>query len=177
MHRRPRQPRVAELELHAFDRQPQGLGRDLCHRGPRSRAHVARGARDLGRAVRQQPGHGGGRREIHRIRGARHAPADQPASVAHRARLRVAPAPAEALGRHAIAFARRAAGEGQLLELVLLRLIAQPQLDGIDIQRDGELVHRRFERKDAAHLAGGAHVRRRVHVHACEAMARMDVRT
>src|SRR5437773_251498 len=70
-----------------------------------------------------------------------------------RARLGVAPAPAEALRGDPVAFPSRAGGERQFLEFVLLRLVAQPQLDRIDVQGPRELVHRRFERVDAAHLA------------------------
>ena len=166
MRGRPRQPGVAEDELHPLDRQAERLGRDLRHRGPGARPHVARGARHLGGAVGQEARHGRGRRVVHRVGGGRHAPADQPAAVAHRARLGIAPAPAEALGGDPVAFPRRAARERQLLELVLLRLVAQAQLDRVDVQRHRELVHGGFEREVAAHLAGGAHIGRRVHVHA-----------
>ena len=155
---------------------PRRLSRDLRHRGPGARPHVARGAHHLGGAVGQETRHGGRRCVVHRVGGGRHAPADQPAAVAHRARLGVAPAPAEALGGSSVAFPRRAARERQLLELVLLRLVAQAQLDGIDVQRHRELVHGGFEREDAARLARRAHVGRRVHVHARDAMARVDVR-
>ena len=163
-------------ELHPLDRQAESLGRDLRHRRPGARPHVARRARHLGGAVGQETRHGRGGCVVHRVGGARHAPADQPAPIAHRARLGVAPAPAEALGGGPVAFPRRAARERQLLELVLLRLVAQAQLDGIDVQRHRELVHGGFEREDAARLAGGAHVGRRVHVHGRDAMARVDVR-
>ena len=173
---RLRQPGVAEDELHPLDRQAERLGRHLRHRRPGARPHVAGGTRHLGGAVGQETRPGRGGRVVHRVGGGRHAPADQPAAVAHRARLGVAPAPAEALGGGPVAFPRRAARERQLLELVLLRLVAQAQLDGVDVQRHRELVHGGFEREDAARLAGGAHVGRRVHVHGCQAMARGDVR-
>src|SRR5207247_1054023 len=108
--------------------------------------------------------------------GACHAPADQPAPIAHRARLGVALAPAEAFGGDPVALPRRAAGEGQFLELVLLGFVAQAQRDRIDVQCHRQFVHRRFDREDAARFAGSAHVRRRVHVHGCDAMARIHAR-
>ena len=178
VHGRLRQPRVAEGELHPLDRQAERLSRHLRHRCPGARPHVARCAHHLGGAIGQETRHGGSRCVVHRVGGGRHAPADQPAPVAHRARLGVAPAPAEALGGGPVAFPRRAARERQLLELVLLRLVAQAQLDGIDVQRHRELVHGGFEREDSAHLARGAHVGRRVHVHAarCDGACRRSGR-
>ena len=167
---------VTKDELDPFDRQAKRLGRYLRHRRPGSRPHVARGTRHLGGAVGQETRPGGGGCVVHRVGGGRHAPADQPAAIAHRARLGVAPAPAEALGGGPVAFPRRAARERQLLELVLLRLVAQAQLDRVDVQRHRELVHGGFEREDAARLTRGAHVGRRVHVYGCYAVARGDVR-
>ncbi len=176
MHGRPRQPSVAESELHPLNGKAERLSSDLRHRRPGARPHVACSAHHLGGAVRHETRHGGGRCVIHRIGGGCHAPADEPTPIPHGARLGVAPAPAEALCRGPVAFARRAARERQFLELVLLRLVAQAQFDWIDIQRDGELVHGGFEGKDAARLAGCAHIGRRVHVHRRDAVARVDVR-
>src|SRR5207249_3209884 len=83
---------------------------------------------------------------------ARHARADQQAPIVHRARLWITPVPPEALCANAIAFARRSTRERQLLELVLFWLVAQAELDGIEVQRHRELIHRAFECEDSAHL-------------------------
>src|SRR5207249_4023041 len=42
VHRRSWQPRIAERELHALDRQPESVSCNLRHRRPRAWAHVAR---------------------------------------------------------------------------------------------------------------------------------------
>src|SRR2546422_7921469 len=58
---------------------------------------------------------------LFRSRG-RHAPADQPVPIAHRARRRVAPAPAEALGGDPVAFPCGATRERQVSDRKSTRL-------------------------------------------------------
>ena len=90
----------------------------------------------------------------------RHAPADQVAAVAHRARRGVALAPAERLRALAVAFLQLLAGVGQAVVLVAVRVAANAQFHRVELERDGEFVHRAFERIDAgggtrrAHVAG-----------------------
>ena len=79
----------------------------------------------------------------------RHAPADQVAAVAHRARLRIALVPAERLRALAVAFAQCLAAVGPITVLVAIRIAAQAKLERIELERDRKLVHRAFERIDA----------------------------
>src|SRR3954449_12701221 len=177
MHRRPRQPCVAKNKTYPLDRQAERLGRYLRHRCPGARPHIARCARHDGGAIGQETRHRGSGGVVHRISRGCHTPADQPAPVAHRAWLGVAPAPAETFGGNAVTFPRRAAREWEFLELVLFRLVAQPQLDWVDVERHCKFVHHGFEGEDPARLAGGPHEGRRMHVQAREAMARVDAGT
>jgi hypothetical protein len=55
VHRRPRQPGVAETELNPREGEAEGLGRHLRHRGVGARPHVACRDLDRGGAVRMQP--------------------------------------------------------------------------------------------------------------------------
>ncbi len=110
----------------------------------------------------------GRQRDAHRDRhlqrlpdAGRHAPADQVAAVAHRARLGVALAPAEHLRALLIARPQRLAAERLVLGLVAIGIAAQAQLDRIELQLDGELVHRRLEREQRGGGARRPHVARR----------------
>ena len=103
----------------------------------------------------------GGEHDAHRDRhlqgfpdAGRHAPADQLAAVAHRARLGVALGPAERLRALAVAFAQLLAAVGLVSCLVAIRIAPQAQLERIELERDGELVHRAFERIDAGAAPG-----------------------
>src|SRR5258707_508224 len=98
-------------------------------------------------------------------------------SIAHRARLRIAPAPPKTLGGDPVAFLGGAARERKVLELVELRLVAQPELDGVDIERRGQLIHGGFDREHAARLARCAHIGRRVDIQTRDAMTRVNVNT
>jgi hypothetical protein len=49
-------------------------------------------------------------------------------------------------------------GEGRAADRVLVRQVAQPQLDRVDRQRVRQLVHRALQRERADRLAGRAHV-------------------
>ncbi len=93
----------------------------------------------------------------------------QHAAVAHRARARIATAPAEALGALLQALSQRAARERQPLG-VDVGVVAQPQLDRIDAHGVGELVHRRFQGERAARLTRRAHKGRRGGIHPAQAV-------
>ena len=137
---------VAELDADVVERQPEHVGRDLRHDGVGAGADVGGRARHLGMAV-------GGEHDAHRDRhlqrfpdAGRHAPADQIAAVAHRARLGIALVPAERLRALAVAFAQRLAAERLVLVLVAVRVAPQAKLERIELERDRKLVHRGFER-------------------------------
>src|SRR5215203_5270788 len=55
------------------------------------------------------------------------------------------------------------------------RLVTEPQLHGIHVQRHRQLVHGGFQRKHPACLPRSAHPSRRVRVHRRETLAREDV--
>jgi len=59
--------------------------------------------------------------------------------------------------------------------LVDLRIVAHAQIDRIHVERDGELVHRRFLTERAARLSGRARIGRRAHVHAHQPVLDLDV--
>jgi hypothetical protein len=105
-----------------------------------------------------------------------HAVADQPGSVAHRARLRRAAAPAEPLRGRPVAGAQLLARPRQVVGLVTLGIVRQPQLERVHVEGDGQLVHGALEREQAADLARRPHVRRRVGVHLDDPRAREHVR-
>ena len=90
----------------------------------------------------------------------RHAPADQIAAVAHRARLGVALVPAERLRALAVAFAQRLAAVRPVLVLIAVRIAPQAKLERVELERDRQLVHRGFERKERGGGARRAHVAR-----------------
>ena len=158
-HRRLRQGGVAELDADVLDRQAEHVGRDLRHDRIGAGADVGRRAGHFRVAVGGQ--HDAGRhRHLQRFPDAgRHAPADQLAAVAHRARLRLALAPSRTPPRPGGSI--RAAAllvYGMSSFWSAIRVAAQPQLHGIELERDGKLVHRAFERIDAGRRARRAHV-------------------
>ncbi len=166
-----RQRRVAELDADVVDRQAKHVGGDLRHDRVGAGADIGGGGRDLRVSVGSQHDADRGR-HLQRLPDAgRHAPADQLAAVAHRARLRIALVPAERLRALPVAFAQLLAGIGQVLVLVAVGVALQPQLHRIDLERDGKFVHRAFERIDAgrrtrrAHVGGGRKIQPRELVH------------
>ena len=174
--RRLRQARVAELEADLRDRHAERVGGDLRHHGVGAGAEVLRGRADDDAAVGQQAHQRLGGAAVGRIGGGRHAAADAPATVAHRRRQRRAPLPAEALGAEAVALAQRLARVRPVLARILLGVVAQPQLERIDLQREGELVHRALEREIAGRLARRAREGRRRDVELGDAVGREVVR-
>ena len=153
---------------------PEHVGRDLRHDGVGAGADVGGRARHLGMAV-------GGEHDAHRDRhlqrlpdARRHAPADQIAAVAHRARLGVALVPAERLRALAVAFAQRLAAVRLVLVLIAVRIAPQAKLERVELERDRELVHRGFERKERGGGAGRAHVARGREIELARACARIS---
>ena len=158
--RRLRQARVAEFDADAVERQSERVGRDLRHDGVGAGADVGGRARHLRVSVgAENDAHGD--RHLHCFPHARrHPPADQIAAVTHRAWLGVALAPPERVGALAVAFAQGLAAERPVFMLVAVRVTPQTQFDGIELERDRELVHRGFERIHARRRARRAHVAR-----------------
>ena len=150
--------KFAKLDADIVERQPKHVGRDLRHDGVGAGADIGGCAGDLRMAI-------GGQHDAHSDRhlqcfphAGRHAPADQLAAVAHRARLGIALVPAERLGALAVAFAQRLAAVRPIVVLIALRITPQAKLERIELERDRKLVHRGFERKDGGGGAWRAHV-------------------
>src|SRR5205814_514914 len=93
-----------------------------------------------------------------------HAPADQRVSVAHRARLRVAPEPTELFRALTVTLAELFAGKWTTFILVPIRIILQSQLEWIHVQSDRQFVHSTFESEHAPGSARRSHVNGRVNV-------------
>src|SRR6185369_17565880 len=107
LHRTGRKARVADFRLDFFRRNSEMFGGDYGHHSVSSRPDVGDGARDISRAV-------GSERDYHRRRllpgapgAGRHAPADEQAPVAHRARLEFAVFPAELFRAQTVTLAQR----------------------------------------------------------------------
>ena len=101
---RGREIGAAKSEADLRHRHTQHVRRNLRHRRVSAWPHVARRRLDLDIAAGKEPHAGAGREVKHRIGAGRHAPADQEATVAHRARRVISPRPAEALGAEVITF-------------------------------------------------------------------------
>ena len=84
--------------------------------------------------------------------------------------------PAETLGGGAIAREQLLARPRQIVGLVAIGVVEDAQLHGVHAELHGELVHRALERESARDVTGRAHRRRRVRMHADEAVTREDVR-
>ena len=150
LRRRPRELRVAELELHLLRRQSQVLGGDHGHHRVGAGADVAGRADDVRRAVGAQRDAGAGGPLERAPDAGGHPPADQPAPVAHRAGLGLAVLPSELLRAEPVALPQRLARQRLAALGVHLGVVDEAQLQRIDLQRVGQLVHRAFEREHAA---------------------------
>src|SRR2546427_409865 len=75
----------------------------------------------------------------------RHTESDEVVPVAHRARPRVAPRPAEALGRLFVAGAQLFGRERAARGGIAFGVVAQPQLERVEVERVRELVHRALD--------------------------------
>src|SRR6185437_13353217 len=147
--RRMGQRRIAEPRGHGLDGQSQHLGAELRHHRIGAGPDIGGGAGDLEAAIGGEHG-ARGSRHLHRVPDARrHAPADELAVLAHGARLRHTPRPAEALRALAIAFAQLLAAVRAIRALVALGIIDEAQLQRIDARGGGELIHRAFHRESA----------------------------
>ena len=89
-----------------------------------------------------------------------HAPADQVATVPHRARFRISLLPAERRRALAVAFAQCLAAEWPINILIAFRIAAQAKFEWIDLERNRKLVHRAFKRVHAGGGAWTAHIAR-----------------
>ena len=88
----------------------------------------------------------------------RHAEADQPLAVLQRARARAAGCSQPNCSAPSCRQATSARVEkGTCFSGILGRLVAQPQLDRIEVELVGQLVHRLLERELADRLARRAH--------------------
>ena len=162
------------LMLMLSSGRPEHVGRDLRHDGVGAGADVGGRARHLGMAV-------GGEHDAHRDRhlqrlpdARRHAPADQIAAVAHRARLGIALVPAERLRALAVAFAQRLAAVRLVLVLVAVRIAPQAKLERIELERDRELVHRAIRAQRARWRRWARAYRTRSRDRAARACARIS---
>ncbi len=97
---------------------------------------------------------------MRRIGRAGHAQADELAAVTHRPRLGGAPRPAEALRPLRVTLLDRLARPRLAAGRIGIGVVEHAQLDRIDLQRVGHLVHRRLERVHPRVFAGSAHVGR-----------------
>src|SRR5205085_1899375 len=147
-----------KLDGDAVERQPEHVGRDLRHDRVGAGADVGGRTGYLRMAI-------GGEHDAHRDRhlqgfpdAGRHAPADEIAAVAHRARLGVALVPAERLRALAVAIPQRLAAVRPADVLVAIRITPQAKIERIELERDRKLVHRAFESIDAGRSAWTAHV-------------------
>ena len=159
-----------------MERQLQRIGGDLGHH------RIGAGPEILGARLHQYDAIAAedqsclGFRTVHRVGRARHPPADQQIAIAHRSRLGRTAGPAERLGAGEIALAQRLARERPVLVRVGLGVIREAQFDRVDLDRGGQLVQGRFERKAAARLARCPHIGRQRHVQRDEPMARRHAR-
>ena len=61
------------------------------------------------------------------------------------------------------------------MDLILVRIIDQPQLKRIDIRRIGELIHRTFDRVHRFGAAWGTHIAGRILIELDEPLSGVDV--
>src|SRR6185437_1012101 len=102
--------------------------------------------------VQVRPGALGAHEERDRVSGCGHSRADQPVPLTLGPRLRTAPGPAETRGAPLEAFAQPGAGPGVAGIGVDIGDVAQSQLDRVDSELAGQLVHRALEREHAEGL-------------------------
>ena len=152
--------RIAKLDADVIERQPKHVSCHLRHGSVGAGADVGCCARHLRMAtIGEHDAHCD--RHLQRFpHTRRHAPADQVATVPHRAWLGVALVPAERLRALAVAFAQGLAAERPIIVLVAIRITPQTKLERIELECDREFVHRTFERIDAGRSAWTAHVAR-----------------
>ena len=105
-----------------------------------------------------------------------HAPADALAAVLHRTRRGIAVRPAERFGARSVGFAEAPRRPWFAAFGIDVRLVAQTQLHRVEVELDGELVHRTFEREGTRVLARCAESARQDGVHRNDPLTRAEVR-
>ena len=168
--------RVAKLEAHLFHRQAERVRRDLRRRGVGARPHVSGGAAHGHGSIGEECG-GRGRgiaRDV--VDRRRHPEPDEFATVSIGARTGRAAVPAEPLRPLPIALAQRLRGPRQILHRILLGVVEQAQLDGIELQLFRQLVHCHLLPNQAGCPARPSHGAGRADVHGHQAVAGPPVR-
>ena len=130
----------------------------------RAGADVLRAAGDAGRAVVAELDAGLGGKRAGDPGAAGHAPAERQAVALHRADLGRALRPAELFRAELEALEQMPRGERNAHRLVDLRLVEDAELDRVDLELIGQLVHRRLGGVEPGHRAGAAHGGRRADV-------------
>jgi hypothetical protein len=160
-----RQVGVAKLEAGAVGWDAEAVGGDLGHRGRHPGAELLGAALDHGAAVavqaRQCPLRLQSRERRDRRAGGGHPGAEQPVPVALGTWCRVASLPAEALRAALVALLQSLARPGVATDGIDVGVVAHPQLDRVQAELVGQLVHRAFQREHPGCFAGGARERRR----------------
>ena len=154
---RRREAGVADLDHHLLQRHAHGLGGDLGHDGVGAGADVGHALRAAATVPSALDPHGGlGRQQEVAADGRGHAHADQPAAVAHLAGLRIAahqPNLSAPSRMHSISWRAEYGCPGLRMPV---RLVADAQLDGIDAEPVGQLVHRRIPGSSCPSASPGA---------------------
>ena len=157
-----RQAGVAELDPDVAQLDAKRVGGDLGQHGGCAGAEFLGGGLHDGGAVGVQVGAGalGAHEERDRVGGGGHAGADEPVPVPLGPRHRVPAGPADPLRAALQALGQPVAGPRVAAAGLGPGQVAQPQLDRVDADFGGELVHRAFEGEHAERLARPAGERR-----------------
>ena len=171
-----RQISIAQLDANLTRRNVQHLGGGLRQNGIGAGADIRPGAlhHQAAVAVENQLRFGG--RAADRIGGGRHAPANQLAPFAHRARRHAALVPAKGFSGGGVSLFQPARAPGRVQLIVMIGPVAQAKFQRIDSQRIGHLVHRHFQSEGARVLARRAHPAWRDGVDRRHVVTRIDVR-
>ena len=156
--RRPDSPNAPISTRTRSSGMPERLGRDLGHDRVGPGADVGDVRAHHGGPVRHHPHRGLARQlELH-AHGGRHAVADQPPAVPQAPGLRRPALPAEPARAFAHALDQSAIAERLTCLGMDRRLVQDPQLDRVHVQRYRQLVDRRLDRQQARRLARRADV-------------------
>jgi hypothetical protein len=162
--RHRRQVAVAEFDRYGAERNAQSFRCHLADDRVGAGAEFVCGHLHAHLAAGEEPNARGGCANMGGVEGGGASPPDQPVLVAGRPWARVAAAPAEGLRGLVIALHQGPAGEWFALDRFRDGVVDSTQLDRIDDELDGELVHRGFERVDVKDHWRGPHEPRRVAV-------------
>jgi hypothetical protein len=111
----------------------------------------------------------------HRVQGGAHAVADQPAVLAHRADRGVALLPADHLGAARVALLEGLACPRRARARIDVGVVAEADLDRVEVKFERELVECRLEREQAGRLSDAAHEVRHHRAGRREPIAGVDV--